>query len=102
MGRSGLPEHYDGFSVLHAESRERFNETLEIFVKAWTEERFIHERKYCTTRIGDLKRFIGGYHERASSGSTSRPNSSTVPTGSAARLTVNMSCLAPAVSAART
>ena len=107
VGRSGLPEHYDGFNVPHAESRDRFNETLEILVKAWTEERFTHEGKYfqyrnvCltpkpfqkphpplrvaattqetyaivgrmgmpifiavrTTPISDLKRFIGGYHE---------------------------------------
>ena len=46
VGRSGLPEHYEGFNVPHAESRERFNETLEILVKAWTEERFTHDGKY--------------------------------------------------------
>jgi alkanesulfonate monooxygenase SsuD/methylene tetrahydromethanopterin reductase-like flavin-dependent oxidoreductase (luciferase family) len=46
VGRSGLPEHYEGFNVPHAESRERFNETLEILVKAWTEERFTHKGKY--------------------------------------------------------
>ena len=46
VGRSGLPEHYEGFNIPHAESRERFNETLEILVKAWTEERFTHEGKY--------------------------------------------------------
>jgi len=46
VGRSGLPEHYEGFNVSHSESRERFNETLEILVKAWTEERFTHEGKY--------------------------------------------------------
>jgi len=43
-----------------------------------------------------------GPQERGSAGSTSRPNSSTVPAGSAARLTVNMSWVAPAASAART
>ena len=46
VGRSGLPEHYEGFNVAHTESRERFNETLEILVKAWTEERFTYEGKY--------------------------------------------------------
>jgi alkanesulfonate monooxygenase SsuD/methylene tetrahydromethanopterin reductase-like flavin-dependent oxidoreductase (luciferase family) len=46
VGRSGLPEHYEGFNIAHTESRERFNETLEILVKAWTEERFTHEGKY--------------------------------------------------------
>src|SRR2546429_556009 len=38
---------------------------------------------------------------RARAGSTSRPNSSTVRTGSEARLTVNMSFVAPAAAAAR-
>jgi alkanesulfonate monooxygenase SsuD/methylene tetrahydromethanopterin reductase-like flavin-dependent oxidoreductase (luciferase family) len=46
VGRSGLPEHYEGFNVPHTESRDRFNETLEILVKAWTEDRFTHEGKY--------------------------------------------------------
>lgn len=46
VGRSGLPEHYEGFNVHHSESRERFNETLAILVKAWTEDRFTHEGKY--------------------------------------------------------
>jgi alkanesulfonate monooxygenase SsuD/methylene tetrahydromethanopterin reductase-like flavin-dependent oxidoreductase (luciferase family) len=46
VGRSGLPEHYEGFNVPHTESRDRFNETLEILVKAWTEERFTYEGKY--------------------------------------------------------
>jgi alkanesulfonate monooxygenase SsuD/methylene tetrahydromethanopterin reductase-like flavin-dependent oxidoreductase (luciferase family) len=46
VGRSGLPEHYEGFNVAHTESRARFNETLEILVKAWTEERFTYEGKY--------------------------------------------------------
>jgi alkanesulfonate monooxygenase SsuD/methylene tetrahydromethanopterin reductase-like flavin-dependent oxidoreductase (luciferase family) len=46
VGRSGLPEHYEGFNVAHTESRERFNETLEILVRAWTEDRFSYEGKY--------------------------------------------------------
>lgn len=46
VGRSGLPEHYRGFNVPHSESRERFQETLEILLKAWTQERFSHEGKY--------------------------------------------------------
>ena len=46
VGRSGLPEHYEGFNVPHAESRERFNETLAILIKAWTEDRFSYEGKY--------------------------------------------------------
>ena len=46
VGRSGLPAHYRGFNIPYAESRERFLETLDVLVKAWTEERFSHEGKY--------------------------------------------------------
>jgi alkanesulfonate monooxygenase SsuD/methylene tetrahydromethanopterin reductase-like flavin-dependent oxidoreductase (luciferase family) len=46
VGRSGLPDHYRGYNVPYAESRERFLETLAILKKAWTHERFSHEGKY--------------------------------------------------------
>ena len=46
IGRSGLPAHYRGFNVSPAESRERFFETLDILMKAWTQERFSHEGKF--------------------------------------------------------
>jgi alkanesulfonate monooxygenase SsuD/methylene tetrahydromethanopterin reductase-like flavin-dependent oxidoreductase (luciferase family) len=46
VGRSGLPDHYRGYNIPYAESRERFLETLEILQKAWTQERFSHEGKY--------------------------------------------------------
>jgi alkanesulfonate monooxygenase SsuD/methylene tetrahydromethanopterin reductase-like flavin-dependent oxidoreductase (luciferase family) len=46
VGRSGLPAHYTGFNIPYAESRDRFLETLDILVKAWTQERFTHEGKY--------------------------------------------------------
>jgi alkanesulfonate monooxygenase SsuD/methylene tetrahydromethanopterin reductase-like flavin-dependent oxidoreductase (luciferase family) len=46
VGRSGLPEHYERFNIPYSESRERFQETLDILVKAWTQERFTHEGKY--------------------------------------------------------
>ena len=46
VGRSGLPAHYSGFNIPYAESRDRFLETLDILVKAWTLERFTHEGKY--------------------------------------------------------
>ena len=46
VGRSGLPEHYHGFNIPYGESRERFQETLEILLKAWTQDRFTHEGKY--------------------------------------------------------
>src|SRR5881409_650132 len=46
VGRSGLPGHYEGFNIPYSESRDRFHETLEILVKAWTQERFSHEGRY--------------------------------------------------------
>ena len=46
VGRSGLPGHYQGFNIPYEESRERFFETLEILVKAWTQERFTHDGRY--------------------------------------------------------
>jgi alkanesulfonate monooxygenase SsuD/methylene tetrahydromethanopterin reductase-like flavin-dependent oxidoreductase (luciferase family) len=46
VGRSGLPDHYRGYNVPYAESRERFFETLEILKRAWTEDRFTYEGKY--------------------------------------------------------
>ena len=46
VGRSGLPDHYRGYNVPYAESRERFLETLAIMRRAWTHERFSHEGKY--------------------------------------------------------
>ena len=46
VGRSGLPVHYQNFNIPYSESRERFQETLEILVKAWTQDRFTHDGKY--------------------------------------------------------
>jgi alkanesulfonate monooxygenase SsuD/methylene tetrahydromethanopterin reductase-like flavin-dependent oxidoreductase (luciferase family) len=46
VGRSGLPGHYRGFNIPYTESRERFLETLDILVKAWTHDRFSHDGKY--------------------------------------------------------
>jgi alkanesulfonate monooxygenase SsuD/methylene tetrahydromethanopterin reductase-like flavin-dependent oxidoreductase (luciferase family) len=46
VGRSGLPGHYQGFNIPYGESRGRFLESLEILVKAWTQERFSHEGRY--------------------------------------------------------
>lgn len=46
VGRSGLPGHYRGFNIPYAESRDRFNEALDIVLKAWTEDRFSYEGQY--------------------------------------------------------
>lgn len=52
VGRSGFPRAYAGYGIPYEESRERFQESLEIILKAWTEERFSHTGKYF--RIQDL------------------------------------------------
>jgi alkanesulfonate monooxygenase SsuD/methylene tetrahydromethanopterin reductase-like flavin-dependent oxidoreductase (luciferase family) len=46
VGRSGFPRAYEGYGVPYAESRERFQECLDIVLKAWTQERFSYEGKY--------------------------------------------------------
>lgn len=46
IGRSGFPRAYAGYGVPYDESRERFQESLEVILKAWTEERFSYTGKY--------------------------------------------------------
>ena len=46
VGRSGLPSQYAGFNIPLEESQARFNETLEVILKAWREDRFTHQGKY--------------------------------------------------------
>ena len=48
VGRSGFARAYEGYGIPYAESRERFQESLEVITKAWTQERFSHEGKYFT------------------------------------------------------
>ncbi|PKB73072.1 MAG: hypothetical protein BZY75_03790 [SAR202 cluster bacterium Io17-Chloro-G7] len=43
VGRSGFARAYEGYGIPYAESRERFQESLEIILKAWTEHRFSHQ-----------------------------------------------------------
>jgi len=50
VGRSGFPRAYAGYGVPYEESRERFQEALEVILKAWTQERFSHAGKYFTCR----------------------------------------------------
>jgi alkanesulfonate monooxygenase SsuD/methylene tetrahydromethanopterin reductase-like flavin-dependent oxidoreductase (luciferase family) len=40
VGRGTFPDTHDGFNSPFAESRERFDEYLEVILKAWTMERF--------------------------------------------------------------
>jgi alkanesulfonate monooxygenase SsuD/methylene tetrahydromethanopterin reductase-like flavin-dependent oxidoreductase (luciferase family) len=46
VGRGTFPDTHDGFNSPFAESRERFDEYLEIIVKAWTQERFSFSGKH--------------------------------------------------------
>jgi alkanesulfonate monooxygenase SsuD/methylene tetrahydromethanopterin reductase-like flavin-dependent oxidoreductase (luciferase family) len=46
VGRGTFPDTHDGFMSPFAESRERFDEYLEIILKAWTMERFSFTGKH--------------------------------------------------------
>lgn len=46
VGRSGFPRSYIGYGIPYAESRERFQENLEIICKAWNDDRLTYEGKY--------------------------------------------------------
>jgi alkanesulfonate monooxygenase SsuD/methylene tetrahydromethanopterin reductase-like flavin-dependent oxidoreductase (luciferase family) len=46
VGRSGFPRAYSGYGVRYDESRDRFQESLDVILKAWTQEGFTHAGKY--------------------------------------------------------
>jgi alkanesulfonate monooxygenase SsuD/methylene tetrahydromethanopterin reductase-like flavin-dependent oxidoreductase (luciferase family) len=46
VGRSGNPRSYGAYGIPYSESRERFYETLDILVKAWTEDQFSYQGKF--------------------------------------------------------
>jgi alkanesulfonate monooxygenase SsuD/methylene tetrahydromethanopterin reductase-like flavin-dependent oxidoreductase (luciferase family) len=46
VGRSGFPTAYAGYSVPYAESRERFAESLDVLLLAWTQESFSYKGQY--------------------------------------------------------
>jgi len=48
VGRSGFPRAYAGYGIPYGESRDRFQESLEVILKAWTEHRFSHSGTYFT------------------------------------------------------
>ena len=48
VGRSGFPRAYAGYGIPYGESRDRFQESLDVILKAWTQERFSHSGKYFT------------------------------------------------------
>ena len=46
VGRSGFARAYEGYGIPYGESRERFQESLDVILKAWTNHRFSHQGKY--------------------------------------------------------
>ncbi len=46
VGRSGFQIAYAGYGIPYTESRERFDECLEILTKAWTQEKISFSGKY--------------------------------------------------------
>jgi alkanesulfonate monooxygenase SsuD/methylene tetrahydromethanopterin reductase-like flavin-dependent oxidoreductase (luciferase family) len=46
VGRSGFPRAYSGYGIPYDESRERFQESLDVILKSWTQEGFSHRGKY--------------------------------------------------------
>ena len=46
VGRSGTPRHYIGYNIPYTESRARFQESLEVILKAWTQEHFSHQGEF--------------------------------------------------------
>jgi alkanesulfonate monooxygenase SsuD/methylene tetrahydromethanopterin reductase-like flavin-dependent oxidoreductase (luciferase family) len=46
VGRGNRPVEFEGYRVPQIESRERFDESLEIMLRAWTRERFSFEGRH--------------------------------------------------------
>jgi alkanesulfonate monooxygenase SsuD/methylene tetrahydromethanopterin reductase-like flavin-dependent oxidoreductase (luciferase family) len=46
VGRSGITKFYDGYNIPYAESRDRFNESLEIILEAFTNDPFSYEGQF--------------------------------------------------------
>lgn len=46
VGRSSIPKFYDGFNIPYSESTARFTESLEIVMRAFTQETFSFEGDY--------------------------------------------------------
>ena len=50
IGRSSFPRAYEGYNILYAESRARFQEYLDIMRLAWTQPRFSYSGTFYTCR----------------------------------------------------
>ncbi len=46
VGRSGFARAYEGYGISYAESRDRFQECLDVVLAAWTNDRFSYQGKY--------------------------------------------------------
>ena len=46
VGRSGFARAYEGYGIPYGESRDRFQECLDVIVGVWTNDRFSYEGKY--------------------------------------------------------
>jgi alkanesulfonate monooxygenase SsuD/methylene tetrahydromethanopterin reductase-like flavin-dependent oxidoreductase (luciferase family) len=45
-GRSGVAKTYEAYNIPYSESKDRFNETLDIVRRAWTETNFSHAGRF--------------------------------------------------------
>jgi alkanesulfonate monooxygenase SsuD/methylene tetrahydromethanopterin reductase-like flavin-dependent oxidoreductase (luciferase family) len=48
LGRGNRPAEFRGYNVPAEESRERFDETVEVMLRAWTEDHFSHRGRFYT------------------------------------------------------
>jgi len=53
IGREATPVYFAGYNILQEESRERFEESREVILRAWTSERLSYEGKYF--RVQDVR-----------------------------------------------
>ena len=50
IGRGALPVHFQGFNIPQEENRERFIESLDFIIKAWTQDELSYEGKYYSVK----------------------------------------------------
>jgi alkanesulfonate monooxygenase SsuD/methylene tetrahydromethanopterin reductase-like flavin-dependent oxidoreductase (luciferase family) len=53
VGRGATPVYFAGYNVPQEESRERFEESLEVILRAWTSDRLSYEGKHF--RVQDVR-----------------------------------------------
>jgi alkanesulfonate monooxygenase SsuD/methylene tetrahydromethanopterin reductase-like flavin-dependent oxidoreductase (luciferase family) len=50
VGRGTAPVHYAGYDIPQEESRDRFEEALDVIIQAWTQKSFSYQGKYFRAR----------------------------------------------------